>query len=291
MADYLTVTCRLPAPSESSLAEAMEAWPVLGCQVEDAGDDVDITIFLEQGQAASLPRLFDDLLALGARGLGSGHFAHEDWLAEYRRYVAARPIGARFWIDPHPTASTPPPDGRIHLVVEPRQAFGTGSHESTQLVLLLLEELDVKGARVLDVGCGSGILAIAAHTLGAEWAVGFDIDLEAVFVARQTVAVQPLESEARLFAGSIEAIRAGARFDVILANLIPAQAEPMLAAMREALEPDGRLVLSGLTADQRTAVTAEFANHGLSVVSARELGEWMALVCAARGPRRLRLAR
>lgn len=278
---YLTVTCRLPATAEEQLASALERWPVLGCQVENAGRDVDVTVFIENREAGALPGVCEGLLALGARELGTGHFAEQDWLAGYRRYAQPKTIGSLFWVDPHPHAPTPPEDARVHLVIEPRQAFGSGSHESTQLVLLLLEDLPVAGQRVLDVGTGSGILALAARALGAARVVAFDIDLEAVCIARQTVAAQPQRLPVSLFAGSTSAVRRRAVFDLVLANLIPLESGPLLADLKELLAPGGFLVLSGLMADQRTAVEAELTGCGLAVRKTRELQEWVALGCAA----------
>lgn len=282
MPDYLTVTCRLPAHAEEFLAVALEGWPVLGCQVEDAGSDVDITVFLEEGNAGAVPAVTEGLIALGGSGLGTGHFAEQDWLAEYRRYAAPRALGRSFWVDPDPLGPTPPPPGRVHLIIEPRRAFGTGSHESTQLVLLMLEELPVAGRNVLDVGTGSGILALAAMGLGAGRAVGFDIDLDAVFIARQTIAEQPGKPVVVLFAGPVTALRRGTGFDLVLANMIPNHFEPLLRDLRGLITAGGRLVLSGLMADQLASVEAELDRHGLAVERTRELGEWVALVCFVR---------
>jgi ribosomal protein L11 methyltransferase len=278
---YLTITCRLPANAEEQLANALEGWPVLGCQVESAGREVDVTVFIETHQAGAVPGVCEGLLALGARDLGTGHFAEQDWLAEFRRYAQPLAIGDLFWVDPHPRSPTSPPNERVHLIIEPRQAFGSGSHESTQLVLLLLEELPVAGQRVLDVGTGSGILALAARSLGAFWVVAFDIDLEAVFVAHQTKAVQPQEWPVSLFAGSTAAVRPRVLFDLILANLIPAEVGPLLPELKALLAPDGFLVFSGLMADQRTAVEAELADCGFVVKKDRELQEWVGLACTA----------
>ncbi len=285
-ATYLTVTCRLPAGAEEQLAGALERWPVLGCQVESAGPDIEVTVFVDEAEAGALPAVCEGLAKLGARDLGTGHFAEQDWLAEYRRHATPRTIGSLFWVDPRPERPTPPPAERVHLVVEPRQAFGSGSHESTQLVLLMLEEIAVAGRRVLDVGTGSGILALAARALGARWVVGFDIDAEAVCIARQTVAVQPQRLPVALFTGSTEALRTVPRFDLILANLIPVEAEPLLADLRSLLAPGGQLLLSGLMADQRAASEAELARCGFAVTATRELEEWVGMVCeaATRGP-------
>jgi len=276
---YLTVTCRLPATAEEQLASAMERWPVLGCQVENAGSEVDITVFIEARQVRAIPDVCEGLLALGAKRLGTGHFAERDWLAEYRRYAKPKAIGGLFWIDPRPNEPTPPGEERVHLVVEPRQAFGSGSHESTQLVLLLLEDLPVAGQRVLDVGTGSGILALAARALGATFVAGFDIDVEAMCIAHQTVAAQPQRLPVSLFAGSTSALRGQARFDLVLANMIPLEVGPLLVDLKQLLAPGGFLVLSGLMVDQRAAVEADLAARGFAVSKTRELQEWVALTC------------
>ena len=281
---YHTVTCRLPAAAEDELAGALERWPVLGCQVENAGAEIEVTVFVAAAEAGALGAISEGLAALGAREVGTGRFAEQDWLAEYRRHAVPRAIGATFWVDPHPASPTPPPPGRIHLIVEPRQAFGSGSHESTQLVLLMMEELPLAGRRVLDVGTGSGILALAARALGAAAVVGFDLDVEAVCIARQTVAVQPQPLPVALFAGSTRALRPRPAFDLILANLIPAEAQPLLGDLRAQLAPGGRLLLSGLMADQLAASEEELERCGFSVESGRELDEWVGVMCEA-GPR------
>jgi len=276
---YLTLTCRLPAPAEERLTELLQGWPVLGCQVEDAGADLSVVVYMSEQDDGALDRVRQGLATLGARALETAPFADHDWLAEYRRQVTPQPIGEKLWIDPHPTRPTPPPTGRHHLIVEPRQAFGTGSHESTRLVLLLLEETPPVGLRVLDVGTGSGILAIAAHVLGASRAVGFDIDVEAVFVARQTVAVQPSQCAVSLACGGAAMLRPEPAFDLVLANMLPSQFSPLLETVREVLVPGGLLVVSGLMVDQIAAVSEEIAAIGYAVTGSRELGEWAALVC------------
>jgi ribosomal protein L11 methyltransferase len=276
---YLTVTCRLPARAEEQLAAALERWPVLGCQVEGGGTDLAVTVFLDAVQDDAIPGVREELRSLGARELGTGHFAEQDWLAEYRRTAVPCAIGERFWIDPHPQRPTSAPAGRVHLLVEPRQAFGSGSHESTRLVLMMLEGLPLAGARVLDVGTGSGILALAARALGAQQVVGFDIDLDAVFIARQIVREQRQRLPVLLFAGSTAAFLARSTFDVILANLIPAEVFPLLPALRAVLRPKGQLLLSGLMADQVVAVREELGRHSLAIAKSCELDEWVGLVC------------
>lgn len=279
MNEYLTVTCRLPAAGEPRLTEAMERWPVLGCQVEDAGEDVLVTIYLSGADGAAIPAVAEGLQALGASAVDSASFSDRDWLAEYRRSLAAWPLGERLWIDPRPDAATPAPSGRVSLVIEPRQAFGTGSHESTRLILLILQELSLAGKDVLDIGTGSGILALASLALGARSASGFDIDLEAVFCARQIVAQQPEPRPVRLWAGPLDSVAAGRRFDLLLANLLPHEFLPMAGTAANLVAFGGLVVLSGLLVDQECAVVAELAAAGLHPAASRRLGEWVALIC------------
>ncbi|HPW56346.1 MAG TPA: 50S ribosomal protein L11 methyltransferase [Thermoanaerobaculaceae bacterium] len=279
MRSFLVLTCRLPAENEDRLTQLLEELPVLGCQVEDARPDIVVSIFFDSGHEEALTALSGELLLLDAREMVTGPFADRDWLEAYRRHAKPMAVGERIWLDPNPVTPTPPPEGRLHLLIEPRNAFGTGSHESTRLLLEVLDRLDLTGLRVLDVGCGSGILALAACGLGAAGAIGFDIDLEAVFVARQTVAVQPRPLPVRLFAGSVEAIANHNEFDLILANLIPAEVTPFLANLAGLLAQRGKLVLSGLMADQRQAVESDLRGYGLRVEKAFEIEEWVALQC------------
>lgn len=280
MNEYLLLTCQLPASQEGPLAEALASWPVLGCQVEDVGPDrLLVTVYVAPDNTSALGGLTRDLAALGASELESGSLVETDWLAEYRRVVTPRAIGRRFWIDPHPASPTPAPERRIHLLVEPRQAFGSGSHESTALALRCLEQMPLAGQSVLDVGTGSSILALAAAALGAAPVVAFDIDLAAVFVARQTVAQQPARYRVALYAGSVEALAAAARFDVILANLLPAQLVPILPELELLLAEDGELVVSGLLVGQRAAMESELNRVGFVAVGALAMGEWVAMRC------------
>lgn len=279
MGSYLTVTCRLAADSEERLSELLGAWPVLGCEVEPSGSEIAITIYLAESNAAVLPELCADLTLMSASELAAGRLGERDWLAEYRRHARPLAIGRRLWIDQNPASPTPPPAGRVSLLIEPRQAFGTGSHESTRLILELLEELPLAGRSVVDVGCGSGILALASRAFGARQVVAFDIDTTAVIVARQTVAMQCPALPVDLFAGTIDALREETRFDIVLANMIPAEFLPFLEKLRAVTGEHGTLVLSGVMADQRAAVEAELETCGLVPTHGRTMNEWVALVC------------
>jgi ribosomal protein L11 methyltransferase len=207
---------------------------------------------------------------------------HADWSTRWREGLGVVRISARLAVRPPFVADEPGPPA---LVIEPGQAFGTGGHASTRLALALLDALEregLEGARVLDAGTGSGVLALAALRLGAASALGFDLDPVAVREARANAERNGLAQQLRLFAGPIAALRATG-FDLVLANLLRTELVPILPALGAALRPRGRAVLSGLLASERDAVAAALASHGLRIESACEGADptgdvWLGLV-------------
>ena len=113
----------------------------------------------------------------------------EDWATSWQKYYQPIPVGRRVYIVPDWMRGEPVPDGRTPLYLNPGLTFGTGAHPTTQLCLELLEEVLQSGDKVLDLGCGSGILAIAALAMGASWAIGIDIDPKAADVAFENAAL------------------------------------------------------------------------------------------------------
>ena len=198
-----------------------------------------------------------------------------DWLDRYQQSLEALLVGRRFVIAPD--ASLLPGDGdRLTIVVPQEQAFGTGSHETTALCMELLETLDLRGRRGLDVGSGSGILALAMHRLGAAKAIAFDNDTDAYGALRDNRIRNGVPDGAMpLFIGSVEALRGG-KFDAITMNIIPEVILPLLGRVVARLAPEGRLILSGILIVKADEVIRAAATHGLRLVDARERGEWWA---------------
>jgi ribosomal protein L11 methyltransferase len=274
---YLTLSCLLPAELEDELPVILGRFPVLGCHLEGQGPDRVLTrVYFGAGSQASVEQLADLLAGLGAEELSSGTVAHTDWLAAYRAAVRPLPVGRRWWLDPHPGTPSPAPEGHLRLAIEPRMAFGSGSHESTQLVLLELEELSVAGKRVLDIGTGSGILALAADRLGSGWVVGLDLDPEAVWVARNTARQQDWPARPVFLVGPVHCL-AGSHFDVILCNMLSEHFLPLVNHIRHVLAPGAQAVFSGILVGQRAAVIDELEAAGLHVTGGRTLGEWAGL--------------
>lgn len=198
-----------------------------------------------------------------------------DWLALYQQSLQPLFIGARFVVVPD--ASLLPEDSdRFTLIVPQEQAFGTGSHETTWLCIELLETLPLAGKRGLDVGAGSGILALAMHRLGARKVIAFDNDNDAYGALRDNrIRNGVAESAMPVFIGAVEALRGGT-FDVVTMNIIPEVIIPLLGDIAARVDVDGRLLLSGILVIKRDDVVAAARSHGLVPVSERTKGEWWA---------------
>ncbi len=272
---YVTVTAVFQQLDDETLAGLLDPLPVLGCQIEDAGTGVLVTVYLDERHRASLDAVGDVLAAAGGEGIEAGSLEDRDWLAGYRAGTRPFPVGRLWWLEPHPDTPAPVPPGRIRLAIEPRSAFGSGSHESTQVLLLALEEGRLDDLCVLDAGTGSGILALAANAQGAKPVVGFDIDPDALFVAAHTVKAQDWQARILLFAGTLDAL--DAHFDLILCNMLWSQMEPLIQGLAEHLSAPGTLLLSGLLEADDVAATHACEGAGLTVTGRRRLGEWLAL--------------
>jgi len=191
-----------------------------------------------------------------------------DWVALSRANWEPLLVGTRFFLVPQWRNDTPP-EGRFRIVVNPGMAFGTGMHETTQLCLEALEAYVCPGARLLDVGTGSGILAQAAALLGAAPVWACDIDPEAVEIAR--AAAGP-----NLFIGSVDAMRPGAA-DLIAANISPETIGRLAPELLRALRPGGVALVSGFERHEAGAVQAELERRGGAVCEARHKGDWALL--------------
>jgi len=198
-----------------------------------------------------------------------------DPLEAYR--AASRPfsVGRRFWIEPGESDGGAAPGGRIALRVPASRAFGTGSHASTRLALAALEEEQLEGRSVLDVGTGSGVLALAAAGLGARRAVGLDTDAEAVFVARENLRRHGFGERVRLYAGPLTAC--AGKFDLVVANMLAEEILPEARGLRARASRHGRVLLSGVTREREGAVLAKMRTGRWKLAGRREEDEWISL--------------
>ena len=207
-----------------------------------------------------------------------------DWATSWQKYYKPLAVGKRLYIVPEWERGEPAPEGRTALYLNPGLTFGTGSHASTRLCLEWLEEFVRPGGRVLDLGCGSGILSVAALLLGAETALGVDIDPKAVDVAYENAALNGLGRDRCTFlAGDILTDRslkeplARDRWDLVLANIVADVIIPLSAHVEELLAPGGVFLCSGIIDTRSGEVEAALARNGLQVLGRKERDGWVAL--------------
>jgi len=289
---YLQIEART---RDAALAErAMaEAWSAGAAGIEER-EEGRLIVYVPADEATAV---HDALAELVAEGLSLGHaesVEEIDWSERWKQGLGPLEISERLLIRPSFVSHHPAP-GQRELVIATGQAFGTGGHASTRLALESVDRLlaepsaAARGWRVLDVGTGTGVLALAALLLGARSAIGFDLDPVAVREARVWSHRNGLAARLQLFAGPAAAL-GEVGFDLIVANLLRREILPLASEVAEHLAPEGTLVLSGLLASDRDEVVATFAAHGLVVVGAGGLrdatgDEWISLRLA-RGGRR-----
>jgi len=224
--------------------------------------------------ASHVPEALAHLEALGASGLSTFEEESTDWVAESAALRQAVRVD-KYLFDPHDASlATIPPPGVRRLHLPAVRAFGTGSHESTRLAVRLLLAEELRGARVLDVGCGTGTLAFVAALEGACRVVAFDVDAHAAFATREQARANEI-ARVWVFAGPLEVLRDGSLFDVIVANLIHEEIAPLLPALRARLVPGGRLLTSGQLVEREREWRSLLRKDGFREVRSIQENEWL----------------
>jgi len=223
--------------------------------------------------------------------------ADQNWMEAWKQHYKPIPIGQRLiiipaWID------SPEPE-RIPIKIDPGMAFGTGTHPTTQLCLALMEKaimdhggwlmenrpsINNDSLTVIDIGCGSGILSIAALKLGAKRVLGVDIDEPSIKNSRENADVNGLGDELLLGVGSVTEVRAG-KFafksaPLVVANILaPVIIRLFDAGLADLVEPGGAIILSGILQEQTQNVIEAAQAKGLRMNEMSQMGDWVALAC------------
>jgi ribosomal protein L11 methyltransferase len=221
------------------------------------------------------------LQAFGLRPIGELRtrvIHEEDWAEAWKAHFPVLRVGRRLVIRPTWRRHRSKP-GDVVLALDPGMAFGTGLHPTTRLCLALVEDLAdsglLAGVRVLDVGCGSGILAIAAARLGAASVLGLDPDPIAIESTSANARRNRLVRRVRARQGSIPS--GDGPYDVVLANLVASLLVELAPGLRDELGPGGTIVASGIFVDREDEVRRAFESAGLRVGGRRAEGDWVAL--------------
>ena len=197
-----------------------------------------------------------------------------NWNAQWEESIQPIQVSSRIVIAPswRPIAVEP---GVLLLTIDPKMSFGTGHHETTRMMLTLLETRIREGSTMLDVGTGTGVLAIAAVKLGARRAVGVDIDEWSWENARENIRINGAEGTITVYQGELGDVPPGS-FDIVAANIQRSVIEPMLPQLVARIAPDGRLLLAGLLASEAVAMRAAFREERLVIEEECTENEWVA---------------
>lgn len=252
-----------------------------------------VTVYLpedEQGEA-QLRDLDEMLVRLKAEDTAGAYgrlertvitVREEDWANEWRKYFKPFTVGERLLVKPSWEELDGPTD-RIVLEIDPASSFGTGQHHTTQLCMELMEGLDWSDAHLLDVGTGSGILAITGLLLGAKSAKGIDIDLHAVETSIENVRKNVGEGAAyQGFCGDIVTDKAlqeqvCGQYEVITANIIADVIIGLTDTFIENLKKDGTLIVSGIIDDRADEVEDTLTGAGFRLIERTAQGGWVAM--------------
>ena len=246
--------------------------------LEKPRDVVIIHIYLEPGAQPA-----ETLAAIHARMEAAGipytvetaGVEQEDWQNGWRKYYHPMEIGRRLAVVP---SWQDYDTDRVKLLLDPGLAFGTGGHETTSLCLEALDELIAGGERVLDIGTGSGILAIAALKLGAASAEGVDIDPVAVRTACENAALNGVADRFVGLEGDLSD-KASGRYDIITANIVANAIIALAPAVPALLAAGGHFIASGIIDSRADEVAASLTAAGLAPAVRREKRGWVCFVC------------
>ena len=221
---------------------------------------------------------------IGEGSIEESFTKEEDWINNWKDYFKAFTID-KLLIKPTWDDTTTPAENQVVIDIDPGVSFGTGKHESTYMVLNKMQELIKPGDRTLDVGCGSGILSVAALKLGAEYVAGTDIDEDCISSTAENMALNGFSGKSEdFFAGDLtsdEALRERLNlgsYDLVFANILADIIIGMSDVLASSVKKGGYLITSGIINFKEDAVKETLKNSGLIVEEIYRMGEWRSIV-------------
>jgi ribosomal protein L11 methyltransferase len=289
--EWLMITADTTAEAVEPISNLMLEADAEGIQVADHDTDTTIEVGLAKvtGYFPSTVALQERLseiqqrvsgltefgINIGAGTVTSDTVADASWAHTWEKYYHAERVTRYLTVVPQWEEYKPTQDGEIPLILDPGQAFGTGTHPTTRLTLGLLETVLRGGEEVIDVGTGSGVLAIAAMRMGAKHVLATDIDDVAVASAEKNIALNPVDNIDVIASDLLNGVTAQA--DLVLANMLPVVLVPLMAQVPNVLKPGGHMLLSGIITEQEANVMQALTANGFKVVERRQEGDWLGL--------------
>ena len=285
---YKLVFYAPPLAEEGVAAWAEMAGADYSCDYQQKTNTIRYSLLLPDsmqvsGASESLAAFLSEWAGFSGFTLGEIDFrvrpVRSDWERAWKRHFRGRDVGRQFFIAP-PGERLPEGSGRMLISIDPGPCFGTGHHPTTTLCLDYLEESSPAGLRILEPGCGSGILSIAAVLMGAADAFGFDIDPEAVAIARENAGRNGVADRTGFSAATLEDIPFSG-YDLILLNMLPVHFLPHLDLYRTSfISPGGRMYFSGIHEEQRALVQGRLPEAGFSILKEYRTKEWYGFLCS-----------
>jgi ribosomal protein L11 methyltransferase len=283
---WYAVEVEIARVGETAASAQLWAFNTTGVEIsEDANNPEFITLRAYFNSAPDIEKLRErilrnlkliDLPEFALRDIRSLTVADQDWLAEWKKGYEPIAIGQSLLVCPSWRRDQAQNTDRVVIEIDPGMAFGTGTHETTRGCLEMLEKY-WRGGSLLDVGTGTGILAIAAIKLQpGSRVVGFDVDPEAIEVALENAAINGVADEIEIEVNKLGSYQSH-EFDLVLANLTADALIPLSPDFPLVLKPQGALIASGVLLEQADGVRAALESHNLSVIEMKPDGEWMTL--------------
>lgn len=305
--NVLELSIRADAESAEALAAAFNEYAYGGSVIEqvitpeqgetlDAARPFTVRAFLLNDETLAEKRraMERSVWALGMlRPLGeleARELAEEDYANAWKKFYTILHVGARAVIKPSWLEYTAR-ENEIVIELDPGMAFGTGLHPTTRLCLAMLEKYVAPGTEMLDVGTGSGILAIGAAKLGARFIDARDIDPIAVETAQKNVAAGGLADAIRVSRNSIEPESNPQTFDLITANIFADTIAELAPALMQHLKRDGVFIASGILVERAHLVQAAMQQHNMTLLEKTQEQDWLAMVYQPESQRHLRTLR
>lgn len=251
-------------------ATIFEDFGVIGTIVKDQPASIGGYVYPE-GQVEPL---CEALQAAGAE-VSVSRVEEEDWAESWKKFFVPRPLGKRFWIRPDWTEADAPV-GLLEIVLNPGQAFGTGDHPTTRMCIELLETIELDGKSLADIGCGSGILSIVGHKLGARPVIAVDNDAASVESTLENFERTGTPAQAVLGNG-FDALN-GEVYDVVVSNIISATLIAVAGAAYASIKPGGWWVVSGIIQANWPDVQTAAIRQGFTLESELQENDWIGAI-------------
>lgn len=256
---------------------------------DNLGEDVKIkAYFSDDKNVSELIALINEKISFIGNFLntGKGYMGYnevddEDWATSWKKYYKPVKIAERVVIKPSWEVYNASSDD-IVIELDPGMAFGTGTHETTMMCSQLLEKYLKEGDSTLDLGCGTGILAIIAHKLGAKDITAVDIDEVAVKVARENCKLNNVNSGINVLKGVLKDVKPF-RYDVVIANIIASVIVDISDSMPYYVNKEGYFLTSGIIKERKQDVLDAYTSKGFKVEEILEMGEWVAIAFKCQG--------